>query len=141
MSVIKSDPFFGSIFGDAAPLVRMQTPDWPAMKTGLSMDMKETPKAFVATVDIPGLSKDDIHISCEDDILTISADYKREVKKEDERHHWQERHSGHVSRSIRLPEHVEMSGIEANQKDGILTITIPKRAQESKKKAHRIHVK
>jgi len=141
MALVGGENIFDKLFfHDVAPLVRLHKPDWAAKRTGLSMDMKETDKAFVAVVDIPGVAKEDIHVSCKDDVLTIAAEYKREEKKEDEHHHWQERHSGHVSRSIRLPEHVDIKAIEASQKDGVLTITIPKVAEEDNKSVHKVTI-
>jgi len=142
MALARSNNGFFDGFFDAMPLARMSSSDWPVMKSGLSMDMVEKEDKYVAHVDVPGVPKEDVHLSVEEDILTVSADYKREnVKKEDgDRVHWVERSSGHVSRSIKLPESVDVKAISASQKDGVLEILIPKKSAEEKKSVHRIAV-
>ncbi|GBG28197.1 17.9 kDa class I heat shock protein [Hondaea fermentalgiana] len=128
-------------FFEAMPLARMSSSDWPVMKSGLSMDMVEKADSFVAHVDVPGVPKEDVHLSVEEGVLTVSADYKREnVQKADgDRVHWVERSSGHVSRSIKLPDNVDAEAIKASQKDGVLEIIIPKPDAEAKK-SHRINI-
>jgi len=111
------------------PMTRMPSSDFPVMKSGMACDLTESKdkNAYVAHFDTPGVPKDAIKISVEDDILTVAAHFKRESKsKEGEKIHWQERSSGEISRSIKLPEHVDQQSITARQSDGVLEVFIPK---------------
>lgn len=127
-------------FVDAMPLFRLGSSDAPAWsKTGLAMDMVEQDDKYVCTVDVPGLNKEEVHLSLDKGVLSISADFAKEKKGESDKAHWVERSTGHVSRSVKLPEHVDEDAITAAQENGVLTVQIPKKAQ-AKRKTNRITI-
>ncbi|CAK9015276.1 Heat shock protein 16 (16 kDa heat shock protein), partial [Durusdinium trenchii] len=131
----RSDNLVDALFsGFAQPLTRMHSQDMPLSK-GLAMNLTETKDALVCTVDTPGVNKEEIHVTCEDGVLTIAADHKEEKSggDEDAHTHWQERFVGHASRSIKLPDYVDTDKIAAKQENGVLTLTIPKKAEETPK--------
>lgn len=74
----------------------------------------------------PGFSKQDLKLSVEDDVLTISADKEVEDLKENERYTRREFTHSSFRRSFRLPEGVELDRIEARHVDGVLHVSIPK---------------
>ena len=74
-------------------------PILPAMH----LDLKETDAGYEISCDAPGLKKDDIDITFEDNVLRISAERKEEKREENDRFHLQERRWGSVSRAVRLP--------------------------------------
>mmetsp|Transcript_37291 Transcript_37291/g.52019 ORF Transcript_37291/g.52019 Transcript_37291/m.52019 type:complete len:144 (-) Transcript_37291:141-572(-) len=135
MALRKQDPFFASIFGDndAFPLARSSSNEL-FKASAMRMNLKEDSKSYEATVEVPGISKEEIKVNVdENDVLTISAEHNVEKEKEDEKVHWHERSSGFMSRSIKLPEHVASDDINCKLADGILTVTIPKKTEEKKK--------
>ena len=100
------------------------------------MDLKETEDAFTAKLTMPGLDKKDIDISVTDGVLTIKGETKEEEEKEDEKGSWLVREHRHCSyfRSVRLPSEVAPEKAEAEYKNGVLTLTLPK-AEEVKPKS------
>ena len=100
------------------------------------MDLKETEEEFIAKLTMPGLDKNDIDISITDGVLTIKGETKEEEEKEDEKGSWLVREHRHCSyfRSVRLPSEVEAEKADAEYKNGVLTLTLPK-AEEVKPKS------
>ena len=105
------------------------------------MDMKETDDAFVMKLTMPGIDVNDINISVTDNVLTIKGETKEDNKEEDEKTQWLVREHNHVSyyRSVRLPSEVVADKAEAEYKNGILTLTLPK-AEEVKPKTISVKV-
>jgi len=95
------------------------------------MDLSETDEAFLVQMDLPGLKKDEITVNVADHQLTVSGERKEEKKEEKENFLRVERSSGSFFRSLTLPSAVNEDAIQAEFKDGVLTITIPK-TEESK---------
>ena len=99
-----------------------------------AMDVKERADAYVIVADVPGAKKEDIDVSLENGILTISAETKSEKEEKDgERVLRQERRFGKYVRSLRLGTQINEKAIKANYKDGVLELTLPK-AEEVKPK-------
>jgi HSP20 family protein len=94
-------------------------------------NIKETDKAFELSLFIPGYSKEQINIELDEFVLNISA----EIEDEKEQTEWRKEYSiGTFIRSFRLPKSVDIDAINAEQKDGILRIVIPKKKEEVKLK-------
>ena len=106
---------------------------WPArVETAFpSIDVKENKNHFTITAELPGLKRDDIDVSVDDGMLTISGETKSETKDEDDEHVLTERYEGRFKRSLCLPETVDAAKTSAKMDDGVLTVTLPKT-----KKAH-----
>ena len=100
------------------------------------MDMKETENAYTVKLTMPGIDKDNIDISVTDGILTIKGETREEEEKEDEKATWLVREHKHISyyRSVRLPSEVVADKAEAEYKNGVLCLTLPK-AEEVKPKS------
>jgi HSP20 family protein len=90
--------------------------------------------------DLPGMEKKDIKVSLDGDLLTIQGEKKEVKEKKDKHYHTIERRSGSFYRALRLPVEVRSDKIEANFKDGTLTLTLPK-SKESEKKVAQIEIK
>ena len=97
----------------------------------LPLDIHETDDTYTVVTDIPGLNAEQINISLDDGVLTIDAVIEREELDENTRVLKQERHYGPFSRSIRLPQEVDVEAIEAEYHDGVLALSLPK-APEAK---------
>ncbi len=99
-----------------------------------AMDVKERDDAYVVTTDMPGIKKEDISITLENGVLTISGETKSEQEeKEGDRVLRQERRYGKYVRSLRLGTQVDEKGVKANYQNGVLELTLPK-AEEVKPK-------
>lgn len=90
------------------------------------LDFSETKEFFFVKMEVPGLDANDIKISLQDHILTISGERKKEEEEKDERFYRIERSYGVFTRSIRLPFPVDDYKVNAVFKNGVLTIAIPK---------------
>ncbi len=104
-----------------------------------SLDVEENKDEFKVIVELPGVSKDDVNITFQDDTLTIEGERKKEDEKKDVDYHRVERRYGKFSRSFKLPTHIDANKIDASFKDGLLTIQLPK-AEEVKPKQINVKV-
>jgi HSP20 family protein len=96
---------------------------------GLSMplDVAETKDAYVVEAVLPGVKPDDLDITFQDNVLTISGEVRQEQNTgEKANYHRVERRYGRVARSISLPTQVQADKIQANLNHGILRLEIPK---------------
>lgn len=99
-----------------------------------AMDVKERENEYVIKTELPGVNKEDINITQENGVLTISGETKSEKEeKEGERILRQERHYGKYVRSLRLGTQINEKGVKASYKDGVLELILPK-AEEVKPK-------
>lgn len=105
--------------------------DSHAFRNILQSDVAEDEHEYTVKIDVPGMSKDDIHLSYTDGILTISAHRSTFKDDSDKKKNLlrQERSEGSVSRSFSLP-NVDKKGISAKLDGGVLTVTLPKVAPE-----------
>ncbi len=111
--------------------IRQQAEDWGA---GMGIDITESDQEFVLKAEIPGVSKDDIHVEIEDNTVTIRADKEQNKEAKDEgRVIRQERFWGQVERTISLSRSIDESGAKATYQNGLLTLVLPKKAD----RAHR----
>ena len=96
-----------------------------------ALDAFEDKDKYVVTVEVPGLKKEDIHVTVHDGVLTISGERKSEKDVKEGIVHRTERFYGKFSRSITLPSAVKSDKVFAAYKDGILNVEVPK-ADEAK---------
>lgn len=94
----------------------------------IKLDVKEDEKAYKIKADIPGVKKEDIHVDVEGNHVSLSAESKSErEEKEGEKSLYTERSYGMVSRAFDLPSDVDAAACKAEYKDGVLTLTLPKK--------------
>lgn len=127
-----NDPFFNDAFPseDNSNIV---TSHWrPAV------DIKEEENRFLIQADIPGVDPKDIEITMEDGVLTIRGERSDEATKEGEGYTRVERMRGSFYRRFSLPDTADAERIEAQGKNGVLEVTIPKK---EKAKPKRIAIK
>lgn len=84
-------------------------------------------EAFLVEAEVPGLGLDDLDLTATGNELTLEGE-RQDVIEEGVTHHRRERGVGRFSRVIHLPAEVETDGVEANLRDGVLTIRLPKAA-------------
>ena len=101
----------------------------------IKLDVKENDNAYTVHADIPGVKKEDIHVTVEGKMVSISAEKKTEKEeKEGEKVLRSERFVGRVSRSFSLGSDVDESKAQARYNDGVLELTLPKKAGSGSKK-------
>ncbi len=98
-----------------------------------SVNTREEDDAYYVEIDLPGIKKDDIDITTEDNILTISGERKLKNEMKEDNYYKVESSYGKFSRSFTLPEKVDVQKIEAKNENGVLEIVIPKAKDEDKK--------
>jgi HSP20 family protein len=96
------------------------------------IDVVETDKEIVATAEMPGLKKEDIHINITDERLEISTESKHEEEKHGKDYLYKEIRSGSYYRSVALPSSVDPNNAKASYNNGVLEVKMPK--TEIKKK-------
>ncbi|MCF6194643.1 MAG: Hsp20/alpha crystallin family protein [Kangiellaceae bacterium] len=101
-----------------------------------SVDIIENDDSFVIKAELPEVKKEDVKVSIDKNILTFSGERRTEVK--DEKEHRIERSYGSFSRSFSLPDNIDDTKISAENKDGMLYLTIPK--AEAKEKLTQIEI-
>jgi len=98
-----------------------------------ALDLFQDKDNVFVKVELPGMKKEEIHISLHDGLLTITGERKREEKTEEGETFRSETYYGKFHRSVTLPTMVDANKVKATYKDGILTVTLPK-AEEAKPK-------
>jgi HSP20 family protein len=113
------DPFFGN---------RQVTAFAPAF------EVKETADAFVLRADLPGVLEADLDITVHNNVLAVTGRRHTEERKEGESYALYERQFGSFSRSFSLPDIADAEKMDANLDNGVLTLTIAKKAQAQPRK-------
>jgi HSP20 family protein len=90
------------------------------------VNIEETDVKFELTAELPGMEKDDINIEVQDNTLTIRGESKFENEKKEKNYHLCERCYGEFTRTFTLPDNVDTDKIDAEYKNGILKLEIPK---------------
>jgi HSP20 family protein len=115
---------FDRLFNDFFPTT---TSEGQAKRSWVpSVDLSETKDAYKVHLDVPGIAKEDLSINYHDGVLTVSGERKSEEKTEDTNYVRLERSFGSFYRSFNLPSAVKADAIQANYKDGVLDIEVPK---------------
>jgi len=90
------------------------------------VDIVEDDRAYLVTAELPGIRKEDVHLTLEDGVLTITGERKQEHEEKTRKFHRVERAYGSFSRSFALPENVDAEKIEARFRDGVLAVAVAK---------------
>ena len=101
----------------------------PAAPGRIKIDVSEKDGAYVVHAEIPGVKKEDIQVNIDGDQVSISAEARAEKEaKESERVLHRERYYGKVARTFRLGTDIDQSAANAKYVDGVLELTLPKKA-------------
>lgn len=98
------------------------------------VDVEQAKDALVLRFDLPGIRREDVAIEVEGRTLTVSGERKEEKEEKHEGYYSRERLIGRFTRSFMLPENIDESKIEAKVKDGVLTVKIPRPAEQKPRK-------
>ena len=94
--------------------------------------------AYRIAMELPGVGEDDIDVTVEDGVLQIKGEKKSEREEKGDTWYFSERQFGSFNRSFRLPSDADAAGVKAEMKDGLLTVTVPKKPE--KKAAARVPI-
>ena len=145
MELTKWDPmrdleeFFGR-YGRSMGMPRrtnqevLATGDWAPR-----VDVAETEREFTINAEIPDVKKADVKVTVDNGVLSIRGERHQEKEEKDKKFHRIERAYGTFTRSFRLPDNVDETGIDAEFKNGMLKLSIPK-LEEAKPKAIEVKI-
>jgi HSP20 family protein len=98
-----------------------------------AVDILETTESYVVKAELPGVPKEDVHITVENNVLTLKGERRFEKDETKENYHRVERTYGAFARSFTLPTRVDHDSVQAKFDNGVLTITVPKAAEAKPK--------
>jgi HSP20 family protein len=132
MNIIKMNPFreleeiqgrLNRFFTQAPEHEAFVFPEWAP-----PVDIQETEKEFLVTADLPEMKKEEIKVGLENGILTIEGERHLEKEEKGKKFHRVERQYGRFVRRFNLPGEIDPARVQAQYKDGTLTVTLPKSA-------------
>ncbi|MBF0628269.1 MAG: Hsp20/alpha crystallin family protein [Magnetococcales bacterium] len=142
-ALINYDPFrtFRSLQGEINRLFDRDLDDSNGMMTQwpLRVDIREDEQHILIKADVPGMEQKDITVNVDNGRLTIAGERKFEDEKNQENYHRIERAYGRFSRSFQLPGTTDVNAIQAEYKNGVLHVLLPKR-EEAKPRAIQVKV-
>lgn len=129
-SLISRGSLFDDFFRDVAPgfYVKPLHGDPLPGPGAIKMDVKENGGAYTVSAEIPGVRKEDIHVTIEGGMVMVRAEVRQEDQQtEGDKLLRSERYYGAVSRGIQLPQDVDQGQAKAKYDNGVLTLTLPKK--------------
>jgi HSP20 family protein len=128
-------PFLSNLFDDDFfPVLTNRTSSMPAV------NIKENEKSFLLELAVPGMDKKNLKIDINEDVLTISSESSNESEDEKDGYKRKEFSYSSFCRSFYIPDNVNKEKIEANYKDGILNVELPKVEEEKNKITRQIKI-
>jgi len=98
-----------------------ETPVWTPVA-----NISETETDYLIKAELPEVSKEDVKVTVDENVITISGERLRRAEHKDEKVHRVESFYGHFSRSFRLPEDADINAIQAESRNGVLKVRVPK---------------
>jgi HSP20 family protein len=120
-----------NIWGHVAPDF---TEGWFGGRLVPTVDLSENPTSVEVRMDLPGLKPEDIDIQLANNVLTISGERKAEKEEKGKTYHRVERRRGTFSRSLTLPTAVAEDKVDAEYREGVLTVTLQKTDEAKSRK-------
>ncbi|MHB1114075.1 MAG: Hsp20/alpha crystallin family protein [Acidovorax defluvii] len=129
-SLVTRGSLFDDFFKDIAPgfYVRPLHGDGVPTPSQIKVDVKETDGGYTVQAEVPGVPKEDIHVSIDGNVVSLRAEVRQhDQKTEGEKVLRSERYFGSVARSFQLPVDVDAAQAKAKYDNGVLTLTLPKK--------------
>jgi HSP20 family protein len=149
MAIVRWQPFrdllatereFDRLFRDAFPTMFGDREAEPSTRPWApAVDIYENENNIVLKAELPGVDPKDVEVRVEDNTLYLKGERKFEKETKEENYHRIERSYGSFARSFALPNSIDAEKVAAECKDGLLTLTLPKR-EEAKPKTIKINV-
>ena len=127
--LITRSGLFDDFFKDVAPGFYVKPLHGDPLPAQIKVDVKETQAAYTVEAEIPGVAREDIHVTIEGPVVTLRAEVKQMDSQTDgEKVLRSERFFGSVARSFQLPQDLDESSAKAKYDNGLLRLTLPKKA-------------
>ncbi|MGD0921067.1 MAG: Hsp20/alpha crystallin family protein [Terriglobia bacterium] len=149
MAIVRWQPFcdlmatergFDRLFRDAfSSVLPVREGELPTRAWAPAVDICENENNIVLKAELPGVDPEDVEVRVEDNTLYLKGERKFEKETKEENYHRIERAYGSFARSFALPNSIDAEKVAAEYKDGLLTLTLPKR-EETKPKTIKINV-
>ncbi|HJS89421.1 MAG TPA: Hsp20/alpha crystallin family protein [Steroidobacteraceae bacterium] len=139
MSLVRWDPFanLDDMFARMPSLLgrwpRLSGDGEGAAEWSPTVDISETDTEYLLKAQLPAVKKEDVHVTFDDGMLTISGERKQEKEEKGEKFHRTESLYGAFTRSFSLPDAINAAAIRAESKDGVITVHVPKSKSEPRK--------
>ena len=129
-------PFYMPSFfdDDFFPVLTGRSSSMPAV------NVREDDKSFMLELAVPGIDKKELKIDINEDLLTIASESKNESEESKDGYKRKEFSYSSFCRSFQIPENVNKEKIEANYKDGILSVTLPKVEEEKNRISRQVKI-
>jgi HSP20 family protein len=140
MNLIRWDPFTG--VDDLFARMPGMLGRWPrglesnggrALEWTPSVDISETDAEYLIRAELPAVKKEDVHITIDDRMLTISGERRQKFEEKKEKSHRVETVYGKFSRSFSLPENADSNAIRADASEGVITVHVAKTPVEARR--------
>ena len=133
-NIVRRDPLDIAFRDFFRNMMRPMSFEPEATAPEIRLDLKETEKAYAVHAEIPGVKKEDIEVSIDGNIVSIRAEVKREKEDKAETMLRSERYYGAMMRSFTLATEVDEKAASARYADGVLELTLPKKAGSSSRR-------
>jgi HSP20 family protein len=115
-------PYFSRLAAARAGAVEEgEAPAWTPVA-----NISETEADYLIKAELPEVSKEDVKVTVDENVITISGERRKEAEHKDEKVHRVESFYGQFSRSFRLPEDADINAIQAESRNGVLKVRVPK---------------
>ncbi len=142
-----TDPFssirerFNRLYGETVfPFAPFNEENWSIASWSPACDIYETDSEIVVKTELPGVKKENVQVTVENNVLTIRGERKFQEETKKENYHRVESNYGQFMRSFALPAFIDANKVNAEFKDGLLFVTLAKR-EESKPKQVEVRIK
>jgi HSP20 family protein len=135
MTLIRWEPFreldeafsrYSPFFGRLAAARAGATEEGGAAAWTPVANISETETDYLIKAELPEVSKEDVKVTVDENVITISGERRKEAEHKDEKVHRIESYYGQFSRSFRLPEDANINAIQAESRNGVLKVRVPK---------------
>jgi len=117
------NPFFGRLANTRQGTAEeSDAPAWTPLA-----NVSETETEYLIKAELPEVSKEDVKVTVDESVITISGDRRKEAEHKEEKVHRIESFYGSFSRSFRLPEDADITAIQAESRNGVLKVRVPKK--------------
>lgn len=126
--LITRSGLFDDLFRDVAPGFFVKPLHGDPLPAQIKVEVRETPQAYTLHAEIPGVTKEDIHVQVDGNVVTLRAEVRQhDSQAEGEKVLRSERFYGSVARSFQMPQDIDNATSKAKYDNGVLMLTLPKK--------------